>query len=76
MAKNLQEIETEEEELYYDGVGEELPQMLSAVMKTAIKLTKLVVEVRLKNGAKLKDSDIYDIYQTAFHKVMVQFPEE
>lgn len=76
MAKDLQKIETEEG-LYYDSFAEEnLPQMLSVVMTTAVKLTELIVEVRLKNGAKLKDHDVYNIYQTAFHKVMVQVPEE
>ena len=52
------------------GAADMLGGFISGSMDTAIGLTKLIVKTRIKNGEKLKDADIYEIYQTSLSEAI------
>lgn len=56
-----------------DYFAEQIVNILPKVMSTAIDMTKLVIENRVRNAEKMTDEDIYQIYNTSFkrmHKVL------
>ena len=56
-----------------DSFAEQIVNILPKIMSTAIDMTKLVIENRVRNAEKMTDEDIYQIYNTSFkrmHKVL------
>jgi hypothetical protein len=60
------------EELAMDHGGAEhvVGQMMPPIMNSAIELSKLVVENRVRNSEHMVDNDIYDIYKKSFMVMM------
>lgn len=59
-----------------DYVAEQIVNILPKVMSTAVDMTKLVIENRVRNTEKMTDEDIYQIYNTAFKRMNKVLSEE
>ena len=44
-------------------------QLVSSVIGSAIDLSKLVIENRVRNSHNMVDKDIYEIYQNSFNSI-------
>ena len=53
-----------------DSEVDQIGQMASAAMTTAIELSKLVIENRLRNSDHMVDEDIYKIYGKSFKSIV------
>lgn len=61
----------EEMSMHNDAAaGNTAVQVAPAAMNTAIELSKLVVENRVRNASNMGDDDIYSIYLKSFASVM------
>lgn len=68
-AMAYEDIEMQEDNYF----AEQIVNILPKVMSTAMDMTKLVIENRVRNDGKMTDEDIYQIYNTSFkrmHKVL------
>lgn len=52
-----------------DYFTEQIVNILPKVMSTAVDMTKLVIENRVRNAEKMTDEDIYQIYNTSFKRM-------
>lgn len=59
-----------------DYVAEQIVNILPKVMSTAVDMTKLVIENRVRNAEKMTDEDIYQIYNTSFKRMNKVLSEE
>ena len=53
-----------------DGAEHVVCQIMPPIMNSAIELSKLVVENRVRNLENMVDDDIYDIYKKSFVVMM------
>ena len=49
---------------------ENVGQMVSSTMTTAIELLKIVIENKVRNAEQMIDEDIYNIYKKSFSAVI------
>lgn len=60
----------EEFAMNHGGAEHVVGQMMPPIMNSAIELSKLVVENRVRNSESMVDDDIYDIYKKSFTVMM------
>lgn len=59
-----------------DYFAEQIVNILPKVMSTAVDMTKLVIENRVRNAEQITDEDIYQIYNTSFKRMNKVLSEE
>jgi len=52
------------------AIDHSLGQLASAAMTTAIDLTKIVIENKIRNTEIMNDEDIYKIYKKSFETII------
>lgn len=60
-----------EHEDYLDGQENQLiGELLTSTIKAAIELSKLVIRNRENNGQRIRDDEIYEIYNRSFKQII------
>lgn len=59
-----------EESVIDSAIDHSLGQLASAAMTTAIDLTKIVIENKVRNTEIINDEDIYKIYKKSFETII------
>ena len=54
----------------HTGSGQAAAQIGAGAMSSAIDLSKLVIENKVRNSDRIEDEDIYDIYNKAFKSIL------